>query len=149
MLEDIAVRYVNSTEADMNAIGYGSMILGAVVAGVVNQSNAQLARAPYFAYSALILLLVSAVQIVWLHSLPAMAGGYLWVLITLSLGAIAVGGLFYGKIAMARSRDAYGHGRMAALALIPFANFWLLLAPSKNAITARRNSRRHRSCDKA
>lgn len=106
MLEDLAVRYVNWTEADMNAVGYSLLILGAVVAGVVNRSEAELARAPYFAYSALILLLVSAVQIVWLHSLPAMAGGYLWVLMTLSLGAVAVGGFFYGKIAMARSRDA-------------------------------------------
>jgi len=39
---------------------------------------------------------------------------------------------------MARSRDAYGHGRMAALAFIPLANLWLLLTPSKNTMSANR-----------
>lgn len=39
---------------------------------------------------------------------------------------------------MARSRDVHGHGRMAILAFIPIANFWLLFAPSKNEISPNR-----------
>jgi hypothetical protein len=42
------------------------------------------------------------------------------------------------RIAADRSRDAYGHGRLAALAFIPFANFWLLLTPSKAEASANR-----------
>jgi hypothetical protein len=47
-------------------------------------------------------------------------------------------GYGFGVIAIARSRDAFGHGRGAALAFIPFANLWLLLTPSKNEISANR-----------
>lgn len=138
MLEDIALQFVNRPEADLRAINYGLTILGAIVAGIVNRSSFELARAPYFAYTTLIFLLVSAVQMIWLQSLPAMIGGYLWVLMVVSIAAVIVGGFFAGKIAIARSRDAYGHGRMAFLAFIPLANFWLLLTPSKKAVSANR-----------
>jgi hypothetical protein len=138
MLEDIALQYVNQSASTLNAIGYSLAILGGVVAGIVNKSRTEIARAPYFAYSALIALLVSATAVVWLNSQPAMAGGYLWILMTISMGATAVGGFFYGKLAMARSRDAYGHGRMASLAFIPLANLWLLVTASKNAMSTNR-----------
>jgi len=138
MLEDIALRYVNQSEDELRAIGYGLVILGAIIAGVVNKSKDELARAPYFAYSALILFFVSAVQIGWLQSLPAMSGGYLWVLMVVSIAASIISGFFLCKIAIARSLDAYGHGRMAALAFIPLANLWLLSRPSKNAVSANR-----------
>ncbi|MGD1879498.1 MAG: hypothetical protein ACFB13_18610 [Kiloniellaceae bacterium] len=45
-------------------------------------------------------------------------------------------GYFYGIVAMARSRDAFGTRRYAALAFIPLANLWLLLKPSKNESAA-------------
>ena len=138
MLEDIALRYVNQSEYELRAIHYGLVILGAIIAGVVNKSKDELARAPYFAYSALIVFFVSAVEIVWLQWLPAMIDGYLWVLIVVSIAASIIGGFFFCKIAIARSLDAYGHGRMAALGLIPFANLWLLSRPSKNAVSANR-----------
>ena len=35
-------------------------------------------------------------------------------------------------ICKARSNDAYGHSRYAALGFIPFANLWLLFTPSKD-----------------
>jgi hypothetical protein len=67
-----------------------------------------------------------------------MAGGYLWTLMAVDVVMSIVVGFFFGQIAMARSRDAYGHGRLAALAFIPIANLWLLLTPSKNAVSANR-----------
>ncbi len=56
----------------------------------------------------------------------------------ISLTASIAGGYFFCRIAIARSHDAYGHGRMAFLAFIPIANFWLLLTPSKNVMSANR-----------
>ncbi len=138
MLEDIALRYVNQSEYELRAIHYGLVILGAIIAGVVNKSKDELARAPYFAYSALIFFFVSAVGIVWLQSLPAIDGGYLWVLMVVSVAAVIIGGFLFCKIAIARSLDVHGHGRMAALAFIPLANLWLLSRPSKNAVSANR-----------
>lgn len=138
MLEEIALQYVNQSEDSLRLIGYGITVAGAVIAAVFNKSQAELQRAPYFAYSGLLLLIVAAGQLVWLGSIPAMIGHYLWVFMSIDVAVGLVAGYGYGVIAKARSRDAYGHARMAFLALIPFANFWLLLTPSKNSMSANR-----------
>lgn len=104
------------------------------------RTKVEMARTTYFAYSALILFLASAVQVVWLQSIPAATGGYLWVLMVISLAASIASGYFVCCIAMARSRDAYGTARRAFLAFIPIANFWLLFTRSKDEASTNRAS---------
>ena len=138
MLEDLAIQLLSQSEGALTLIGLGLAIVGAIIAAIVTRSNVQIARAPYFAYLALIGFVVSAVQIVWLQSIPAGRGGYLWVLTEIWLAAAIAGGYFVCLLAMARSRDAYGHARMAFLAFIPIANLWLLVTRSKNEMSANR-----------
>jgi hypothetical protein len=138
ILEEVALQYVNQTEDDLRLIGYGFAIAGGVLAGLTHRSTSELHRAPYFAFAGLLFLVTAAAQLVWLGSIPAISGGYLWVLMLVDVLVRVAVGYGFGVIAMARSRDAYGHGRMAALAFIPLANFWLLLAPSKNDLSANR-----------
>lgn len=138
MLEDIALQYVNQTEDDIRLISYGLVILGALIAGMTTRGKAELQRAPYFAYSALLLFGGAALQFVWLGSLSAMAGGYLWALASIEVISTVLIGYAFGVIAMARSRDAFGHGRYAALAFIPLANFVLLLKQSRNDLSVSR-----------
>ena len=138
MLEDIAIQFVNQSEDTLKQIGLGLTVVGAIIAAIVTRSKTEITRAPYFAHSALILFCVSAVQVVWLQSIPAITGGYLSVLALISLAASIAGGFFFCRLAMARSRDVYGHGRMAFLAFIPITNFWLLLKSSKHKMPANR-----------
>ena len=138
MLEEVALQYVNQNEDDLRLIGYGLAIAGGVLAGLTHRSKSELRRAPYFAYSGLLFLATAAAQLVWLGSIPAMSGGYLWAFMLVDVLVGVAVGYGFGVIAMARSRDAYGHGRMAALAFIPLANFWLLLTPSKDDVSANR-----------
>ena len=79
--------------------------------------------------SGLITVAFSAVQMVWLHVFRALDGGYLWVLMAIDLSAAVAAGHFLCRIAIARSHNAYGHGRMAFLGFLPIANLWLLLTP--------------------
>ncbi len=138
MLEEFALQYVSQSEDGLRLSGYAIAIVGAVAAGFFHSRNSALRRAPYFAYSGLLFLIVAASQLVWLGSIPAMTGGYLWVFMLIDVAVRLAVGYAFGVIAMARSRDAYGHGRMAALAFIPFANLWLLLTSSKYDISANR-----------
>lgn len=135
MLEDIAIQYVALDEGAQRAMGFGLIIVGAVAAGILSNSKAELGRAPYFSYTALLLLIIVSVQLVWLYSIQAMIGGYLWLFVVVDVVATVVIGFFCGQIAMARSRDAFGHGRNAVLAFIPFANFVLLFKRSRSAIS--------------
>lgn len=139
MLEDLALQYSELPEDQMRSIGYGLVILGGVIGGLTNRSMAEIRRAPYFALSGLIFLCVSVVTLAGLAFIvQALAGSFFWVIVGLEMLASVIGGFFVARIAAARSRDAYGHGRMAALAFIPIANFWLLLTPSKNETSANR-----------
>jgi len=138
MFEDLAFQYVSQTENGLRLTSFAITIAGAVVAAIFHKSTAELRRAPYFAYSALLLFFAAASQLVWLGSIPAMTGGFLWVFMLVDVFVGLGVGYAFGIIAMARSRDAYGHARKAFLAFIPFANFWLLLTPSKNEMSANR-----------
>lgn len=139
MFEDLALQYSELSENQMRSIEYGLVILGGILGGLTNRSVAEIRRAPYFAFSGLIFLCVAAVSYSGMAIIvPALAGSFFWVIVGLEALALIIGGFFVARIAAARSRDAYGHGRMAALAFIPFANFWLLLTPSENEASANR-----------
>jgi len=119
-------------------VSYGLAWAGGIVAMIVHNSSAELQRAPYFAFSGALVFIGAASQFVWLGSIPAMAGGFLWVFMLVDVVVSLGVGYAVGVIAMARSRDAYGHARMAFLAFIPFVNFWLLFTPSTNKVSANR-----------
>jgi len=132
MLEELAIQYTNQSEDSLRLIGYGFVIFGAVIAGMSSRSTMALLRAPYFAYSGILLLSTASIQFIWLGSLTAMVDGNLWVFFCIDVFSSIAIGYFYGIISMARSRDAYGHAWNAALAFIPIANLVLLSKPSKN-----------------
>jgi len=139
MLEDLALQYSELPEDQVRALSYGLVILGGIIGGLTNRSVTEIRRAHYFTLSGLIFLCVSAVTFAGMAFIvQALVSGLFWVVVGLEMLASVVGGFFLSRIAIARSRDAYGHGRMAALAFIPIANFWLLLTPSKNEASANR-----------
>jgi hypothetical protein len=140
MLEDLALQYYSEVSEDgMRLIGYGLAILGAVIGGLTYRSTTEIRRAHYFALSGLIFLCVAVVMFGGMALIvQALVGGYFWVVVAAEMLATVAGGFFFARIAADRSRDAYGHGRMAALAFIPLANFWLLLTPSKTENSANR-----------
>ena len=131
MLEELAFRYVNTSEIGLQAIAVGVIIVGFVVAVVATRSESELPRAPHFAFFGLLVLLLGAVQFVWLASMQAMTGGFLWLLISIDIISKFAFGYFIGIISMARSRDAFGHAGYAALVLIPIANLVLFFKSSK------------------
>ncbi len=138
MLEDIAIQYISQTEGNLKTIAVCISIFGGILAGIFHRSNAELDRGAYFAFSGLLFFASAVEQLVWLGSIPALSGGYLW---SFMLSDVLVGlavGYGYCVIAMARSKAAYGNRRAAALAFIPIGNLWLLFTPTKNDASAHR-----------
>ena len=138
MLEDLAITYAGGSEAQHRLNAYCLAVLGAVIAAVLTRGKGELQRAPYFAFSSLLVLATEATQLVWLGSISALTGGYMWVLAAVDVVGDIIIGYFVGVIAMARSRDAFGHRGHAPLAFIPLANFVLLLKGSKRETTVNR-----------
>ncbi|MGP1253296.1 MAG: hypothetical protein ACTS10_02705 [Kiloniellales bacterium] len=137
MLEDIANRYVYQSEDSYRLAVYVLAVTGAIFAAVFHKSTLELRRAPYFVYLSLLFFAAIASQLVWLGALPPAAETPLWGFMLAEILIRLAVGYGLGVIAMARSRDAFGHARMAFLAFIPLANFWLLLKPSKTESSAR------------
>lgn len=130
MLEDLAIAYVTQSDDGYRGIALLILIAGAVVAGLTSNDKSELQRVPYFVYMSLILLFANGAQTVWALSFPAISGGYLWVLMCIDVATTFGAGFALCRVAAARSRDAYGHGRYASFAFIPLANFWLLFKRS-------------------
>jgi hypothetical protein len=138
MLEDAALDFLKTDEDTLGQIGLAITLLGFIVALVLSRGKGELLRAPYFALSGLLYLFGSVLVSLWLLTLQAAALGIVWVLISVIFLCIGALGYFYGVLALGRSRDAFGHGRYAFLAFIPFANLYLLSKPSKNELSGNR-----------
>lgn len=139
MLEDLALQYSEWPEGQIRALSYGLVILGGIIGGLSNRSLVELRRAPYFALSSFVFLGVTTATFTGMAFIvQALAGGLFWTIVGLEMLALAAGGFFIARIAAARSRDAYGHARMAALAFVPLANLWLLLDRSKSELSVNR-----------
>lgn len=138
LIEELAIQYVSMSEGTTQLIYYGLAAVGGIVAAIVVKSKTEIARAPFFAYYWLIIFLFSCVQVIWLLSINAMAGGYLWVLITISFAASIASGFFIYQLGMARSYDAFGNARSAFLAFIPILGLVLLCTRTKEEATTNR-----------
>jgi hypothetical protein len=109
-------------------------LAGFIVALLVyGRTDTTLLRAPYFAYSFLILVAVTIVSFAWYYSYEAITNGTLWLIYAINYLTGAFSGYLYGLLALARSRDAFGTGRYAILAYVPVLNLILHVKPSRNA----------------
>lgn len=125
MLEKLAFSYVEYETLQI-VIGIVVVILGFAL-GMRQQrvSQGPMARGPYILATLALLSLAGIVPGLWLWQASAILGGVLWLLAVMVLGLIFVIGIFLGRIAHARSIDAFGNGSQAWLALIPLVNLVL------------------------
>lgn len=127
MLEDLAYAYADTSAATSIAINYGCLVLGGLIGGLTDRSGRELSRAPYFAFTGLLIAGLSLFGLIEVQFLVgAMVNRVLWLLLALELSALAVVGFLAARIALARSRHATGDGSLAFLAFIPVANLYLL-----------------------
>lgn len=136
VLEQFAISFINLGQEVQSGLIVFFVLVGALVAGFSSNSQNRMKRGAYFLNNSFIVLGLTLSGIIWLASTPALIGGYLWIIVLASVVMSMVAGYFFGLIAMARSRDAYGSNGYAILAFIPIANLWLLFTGSKAVDTA-------------
>lgn len=131
MLEDLANSYLFRSEGNVDILYYGAFFIGTLGTWIFYKSAAELRRAPYFAITSILVLASAARGIIWVGSPSLIFEGFLWAILAIEMCIGLVIGIIYGSLSAARSRDAFGHGKMSFLALIPLGNLWLMLARSK------------------
>ena len=104
----------------------------AIVFGFIKKVDYRLQRGTYFLNSSFIIFLASISGGIAFLTPNAIVDGYLFEIVLLDIIIFAVVAYLCVVISKARSNDAYGHSRYAALAFIPLANLWLLFTPSKD-----------------
>lgn len=138
MIEDISIRILGQNEILIKIFYWIFVIIGAAITTPFNKSRSELQRAPYFFFMIAISFGATLAESIWLLYVPAILGGYVWALLAAGLSVAMLSGYLYGRAAMARSRDAYGHSRNAVLAFIPLANLVLLFKRSRTDLSAER-----------
>jgi len=138
MIEDISIKILGQNEIIVKIFYWAFVILGAAITAPFNRSRSELQRTPYFFFMIAINFGVALAESIWLLYVPAILGGYVSALLAIGLSAAMLSGYLYGRVAMARSRDAYGHSRNAVLAFIPLANLILLFKRSRIDLSAER-----------
>jgi hypothetical protein len=104
MLEQIAYKYSLLSIPAILAINFGFMMIGGTIGIVRDNSQAEILRAPYYAMFSLLTLLTGIVgfsQIFWI--VPALVGGYSWMVHTTLLLAMLISGYFIGIRVIAES----------------------------------------------
>lgn len=131
-LERFAFDYITFAE---KVPAYNFIFIGlfALVFGWLKPVTQGMQRGTYFLNSSLVLLGSSLAQGIWFLSTPAMANGYLFLIVFLDILVWAIVAYALVIITKSRSNDAYGHSRYAPLGFLPIANLWLLLTPSKES----------------
>ncbi len=133
MLEELAQVFITLDEDLVYAVNAGLALSGFVVALIVrSKAKGELERAPYFAFTALLFLLNALFAFIWALLPQALEFGLVRVLVSAAILRDGVLGYYFGVLALARSRDAFGTGGRAFLAPIPVANLVLFLKPSRN-----------------
>ena len=85
MLEDFAWSYIALSEAQIQLVSFGFIVMGGIFAALFHRGAAILARAPYFVLSSFVILGISVGQSIWLLATPAMQQGWLSGVIGLEL----------------------------------------------------------------
>lgn len=131
MTEDLAIDFMLRSEWQIWATAFLLAVLGGAISALLFISNARMTRAAYFLGNCVILLASALSKTLLIPTPSALEKGHLGAWLAL-WGLVQVGcGFALWRLALARSNHALGHGRLAALAFIPLANLWLMVAPAR------------------
>jgi hypothetical protein len=131
MLEDIAFTYGQQAEWTVTLIAFAVITLGAVLSTMfLPTPDGVLSRSYFYLRLGVASVLVTFNQVWWLFYAPALIAGVSWVFMATDMLGYLAYGAYVIRIAVARSRDAYGDAAKAWFILIPIANLFLLFKPS-------------------
>lgn len=104
----------------MALFSLGAIFAGAVAAYVVfRRSETGIMRSSFFALHAMLAVAGTLLGCLWYVLAPALANGLVTVLSALFVAGVAAGSFAWGRIAIARARDAFGHAWPFFLAYLP------------------------------
>lgn len=127
MLEVLTLRYSDLPQGILVLIGYCFIVLGGVLAAtLLPRQTDRLSRSWYFLRLGLASFLFAACQLLWFLFIPAVKLGVSFALVLTDVASEMAYGGFILHLALARSRDAYGHDGRGWFAFVPFANLFLL-----------------------
>lgn len=131
-MPDVVVMRLLTQEPVAVVLAVAGLYLGGFLIGCLcDRSGKRLLRAPYFVLTAMVWIVAAATGLIPPAIWPALLAGVLWLLVAAYVVTVIVLGIVFGVLAIRRARDGFGTPWMAVLALLPLANLWLGLRPSR------------------
>lgn len=131
MLNDFALDFLVRNDHQLWSSSLYLGMVGGAVSALPSRPSGRMTRGAYFLGNCAILLVAALSKALLVPTHGAFEKGHLGAWLVL-WGLVQVGcGFALWRLALARSRHALGHCGLAALAFIPLANLWLLVAPPR------------------
>lgn len=137
MLEQLALSFIQSGGRAVNATFLLTGVSGFVLAVFTGTKTIDLSRSRYFFFLMSALLLSAFVGTTTSHMPAAMAGGYAWLIVGVSLLNVLGTGYVMGLLSLWRAVDINDKRWPALLGLVPLAGLYLVLAPPPRAARTR------------
>lgn len=129
--ETLATRLIVQDNWLIRLVGLGFAVLGGAVSALLFVSASRMARPTYVLGNGVILVLAVLAEAALIPVSGVIESGAIGArVLTWAFVQFACGFALW-RLAAARSRDALGHSLAGALAFIPLANLWLMLAPPR------------------
>lgn len=129
--EELAIDFILRSEWQIWAVAFLLAVLGGAISALLFISTARMTSASYFLGNCVVLLVAALSKALLVPTQGAFEKGHIgaW----LVLWGLVQGGCGFAlwRLALARSRHALGHCGLAALAFIPLANLWLMVARAR------------------
>ena len=87
IVNEIAIRFLSLSEAGIIGISYLVIIAGGVLGWLTWKGEGRLRRVTYLLGSAILTFAYVFSQFIWAGAPAALAGGYIWVIFALAMGA--------------------------------------------------------------
>lgn len=139
-MEKFASEYVNQYPLPHWLSVYGLIVVGGLIGWVwsaLSGRRATLGPVPFFVRLCLAILIVCVVEIVSIKGKETIAWNVATRLAILLASSSLICGVYIGRIAAARSQDAFGHLNGTPLVFIPIANLLLVFTASETRTTPR------------
>ena len=134
-LEDRAIGFSLDADRRIQTAGLCLVAIGGLLSALftVRGGTARLGRGGYFLGNCALILAAAASQALLIPTRSAVFGGHVGLMVALWATVQMACGFALWRLALMRSRSAYGHGKAAVLAFIPLVNVWLVVAPEREA----------------
>lgn len=134
MIEKMAVAFFESGDTSVVLYSVGVYLLAGLISVVKSSPHYAMTRGPYWAMFGMQSLFLLLAGFVWVYSVDAFLGGYMWAILLIYFASLTICGSIHGWMSVARAVDIYEQKWKGLYGFVPILNLILLFGSSGHSL---------------